>query len=50
VPAGPAVRGGAGGATPAAPPTTTAPTTTGQGGLPPLDAVVSSVVSTLLPR
>jgi hypothetical protein len=38
---------GAGGA---APPTTTAPTTTtGQGGLPPLEEVVSSVVSTLLP-
>jgi hypothetical protein len=42
---------GAGGGTPAAPPTTTASTTTttGQGGLPPLEDVVSSVVSTLLP-
>jgi hypothetical protein len=40
----------AGGGTPAAPPTTTAPTTTaGQGGLPRLEQVVSSVVSTLLP-
>jgi hypothetical protein len=35
----------AGGGTPAAPPTTTA----GQGGRPPLEQVVSSVVSTLLP-
>jgi hypothetical protein len=43
-------RPGAGGGTPAAPPTTTAPTTTtGQAGLPPLDEVVSSVASTLLP-
>jgi hypothetical protein len=44
---------GAGGGTPAAPPTTAAPgtttTTTGQGGLPPLDDVVSTVWSTLLP-
>jgi hypothetical protein len=45
--AAPTPRTGAGGA---APPTTTAPaTTTGQGGLPPLKEVVSSVVSTLLP-
>jgi hypothetical protein len=49
-PAAATPRPGAGGGTPVAPPTTTTPTTTGQGGLPPLDAVVSSVVSTLLPR
>jgi hypothetical protein len=49
-PAPPTPGPGAGGATPAAPPTTTAPATTaGQGGLPPLEEVVSSVVSTLLP-
>ena len=49
-PAGPKAPAGAGGGTPAAPPTTPAPTTTtDQGGLPPLDEVVSSVVSTLLP-
>jgi len=42
----------AGGGTPAAPPTTAASSTTAttsQGGLPPLEDVVSSVVSTLLP-
>jgi hypothetical protein len=49
-PAGPKAPAEAGGGTPAAPPTTPAPTTTtDQGGLPPLDEVVSSVVSTLLP-
>jgi hypothetical protein len=49
-PAGPKAPARAGGGTPAAPPTTTAPTTTtGQGGLPPLGGVVSSVVPTLLP-
>jgi hypothetical protein len=50
-PAGPRAAPGAGGGAPAAPPTTTASTTTttGQGGLPPLEDVVSSVVSTLLP-
>ncbi len=51
-PAGPQARPGAAGGTPAAPPTTaasSATTTTGQGGLPPLEDVVSSVVSTLLP-
>jgi hypothetical protein len=49
-PAGPKAPARTGG-TAAAPPTTTAPTTTttGQGGLPPLGGVVSSVVSTLLP-
>jgi len=57
VPAGTPASGhaaaGAGRGTPAAPPTTaassTTATTTGQGGLPPLEDVVSSVVSTLLP-
>ena len=49
-PAGSQATAGAAGGTPAAPPTTTTPTTTaGQGGLPPLGDVVSSVVSTLLP-
>jgi hypothetical protein len=51
-PAGPEAAPGAGGGAPAAPPTTTASTTTtttGQGGLPPLEDVVSSVLSTLLP-
>jgi hypothetical protein len=50
-PAGPEAAPGAGGGAPAAPPTTasTTTTTTGQGGLPPLDDVVSSVLSTLLP-
>jgi hypothetical protein len=49
-PAGPRAAPGAGGGAPAAPPTTAAPTTTTrQGGLPPLEDVVSSVVSTLLP-
>jgi hypothetical protein len=52
-PAGLPAAPGAAGAAPAAPPTTTAPgtttTTDGQGGLPPLEGVVSSVVSTLLP-
>jgi hypothetical protein len=49
-PAAPTPGPAAGSGTPAAPPTTTAPTTTtGQGGLPPLEQVVSSVVSTLLP-
>jgi hypothetical protein len=51
VPAGPTAATGAAGAAPAAPPTTAASSTTtnGQGGLPPLESVVSSVVSTLLP-
>ena len=51
-PARPQATPGAAGGTPAAPPTTaasTTTTTTGQGGLPPLRDVVSSVVSTLLP-
>ncbi|HEU4397603.1 MAG TPA: hypothetical protein VFU54_07190 [Actinomycetota bacterium] len=49
-PAGSQATAGAAAGTPAAPPTTTTPTTTaGQGGLPPLGEVVSSVVSTLLP-
>lgn len=49
-PADPRAVPGAGGGTPAAPPSTAATTTTtGQGGLPPLEDVVSSVVSTLLP-
>jgi hypothetical protein len=50
-PAGPQATPGAAGGTPSAPPTTTASTitTNGQGGRPPLEDVVSSVVSTLLP-
>jgi hypothetical protein len=52
-PAGPHAAPGAAGGTPAAPPTTAASSTTattaGQGGLPPVEDVVSSVVSTLLP-
>jgi hypothetical protein len=48
-PAGSQAAPGAGGATPAPPPTTVATTTTtGQGGLPPLEEAVSSVLSTLL--
>jgi hypothetical protein len=50
VPAGAEAAPGAGGATPAPPPTTAVTTTTtGQGGLPPLEDAVSSVLSTLLP-
>jgi hypothetical protein len=52
-PAGPHAAPVAAGGTPAAPPTTAASSTTattaGQGGLPPVEDVVSSVVSTVLP-